>query len=208
MIAFVLSVTASATRAGSMFRSSSRTSANTGTAPVWTITFAVAGHVIGEVITSSPGPIPSARSARCIAAVPEATASTCSASSTSAARCSSSAAFGPVVSQPERSVSATAAISSSPIAGGWNPSLARLDKDARVLDLEADEAARAIGSRERVVGGVAHRQDRAGAIRATPKRAEDVARLAVDANPTHALHGKGLLEPLDVAQLAGLRDEK
>ena len=47
---------------------------------VWTITFAVAGQVIGVVITSSPGPIPSATSARCIAAVPEATASTCSAS--------------------------------------------------------------------------------------------------------------------------------
>ena len=37
-------------------------------------------------------------------------------------RRSSSAARGPVVSQPERSVSATAAISSSPIAGGWKPS--------------------------------------------------------------------------------------
>ena len=56
MIAFVRSLTRSATRAGSMFRSSSRTSANTGVAPVWTITFAVAGHVIGDVITSSPAP--------------------------------------------------------------------------------------------------------------------------------------------------------
>ena len=35
-------------------------------------------------------------------------------------RASSSAVRGPVVSQPERSVSATASISSSVIAGGWN----------------------------------------------------------------------------------------
>ena len=48
-----------------------------GVAPQWTTTFAVAGHVIGLVITSSPGPTPSATSARCIAAVPEATASAC-----------------------------------------------------------------------------------------------------------------------------------
>ena len=57
MIAFVRGVTSSATRSGSTFRSESRTSAKTGVAPVWTITFAVAGHVIGVVITSSPGPI-------------------------------------------------------------------------------------------------------------------------------------------------------
>ena len=59
-----------------MFRSSGRTSQKTGAAPVCSITFAVAGHVIGDVITSSPGPMPSARSARCIALVPELTAST------------------------------------------------------------------------------------------------------------------------------------
>jgi hypothetical protein len=87
-------------------------------APACTITFAVAGQVIGVVITSSPGPTPSARSARCNAAVPEATAMTCFDSKYSAHRSSSSAERGPVVSQPERSVSATAAISSSPIAGG------------------------------------------------------------------------------------------
>ena len=104
-----------------MLRSESRTSANTGRAPAWTITFAVAGQVIGVVITSSPGPTPTARSARWSAAVPDATASACFAPTYSAKRRSSSAAFGPVVSQPERSVSATAAISSSPIAGGWKP---------------------------------------------------------------------------------------
>ena len=109
-----------------MFRSESRTSAKTGVAPAWTITFAVAGHVIGVVITSSPGPTPTASSARWSAAVPDATASTCSASTNSAKRRSSSAERGPVVSQPERRVSATASISSSPIAGGWNPSIVAL----------------------------------------------------------------------------------
>ena len=104
-----------------MFRSASRTSAKTGVAPVWTITFAVAGQVIGVVITSSPGPTPSATSARCIAAVPDATASACFAPTYSAKRRSSSAARGPVVSQPERIASATAATSSSPTAGGWKP---------------------------------------------------------------------------------------
>ena len=64
MTAFVRSVIAAATRSGSMFRSSSFTSTKTGVAPAWTITFAVAGQVIGVVITSSPGPIPAASSAR------------------------------------------------------------------------------------------------------------------------------------------------
>ena len=106
-----------------MFRSDSRTSTKTGVAPVWTTTFAVAGQVIGVVITSSPGPIPSATRVRCIAAVPEETASACLAPVYSANRRSSSAAFSPVVSQPERIVRATASISSSPTAGGWNESM-------------------------------------------------------------------------------------
>ena len=90
---------------------------------MWTTTFAVAGQVIGLVITSSPGPTPSPSRERCSAAVPEATASTCSAPTYSANRSSSSAVRGPVVSQPDRRVSVTAAISSSPIAGGWKPSI-------------------------------------------------------------------------------------
>jgi hypothetical protein len=112
MITFVRSVMSSATRSGSMLRSESRTSAKTGFAPAWTITFAVAGHVMGDVITSSPASTPTASSERCSAAVPEATASACSAWTYSAKRLSSSAERGPVVSQPERSVSATASISS------------------------------------------------------------------------------------------------
>ena len=118
-IAFVREVTAFSTWAGSILRSSSRTSTNTGHAPAWTTTFAVAGQVIGEVITSSPGAMPSATSARCIAAVPDESAIACRAPVSSASRRSSSAARGPLVSHPLVSVSVTAAISSGPIAGGW-----------------------------------------------------------------------------------------
>jgi hypothetical protein len=52
--------------------------------------------------------------------VQDETASTCFASRYSRMRASSSAVRGPVVSQPERSVSETASISSSVIAGGAN----------------------------------------------------------------------------------------
>src|SRR4051812_34409938 len=208
MIAFVLSLTRSATRPGSMFRSASRTSANTGVAPVWTITFAVAGHVIGDVITSSPAPMSSATSARSIAAVPDATASTCSASSTSAARASSSAALGPVVSQPERRVSATAAISSSPIAGGWKPSRLRLRDNAGGLDLEADEALRPVGARQRLLGGVADGEDRARAVGAAAQGREHVTGLSVDADPADALALVCLLEASHSPQLAGRCDEE
>ena len=58
MIAFVRSVTSAGISAGSMLRSPSRTSQKTGVAPQCSITFAVAGQVIGLVITSSPGPTP------------------------------------------------------------------------------------------------------------------------------------------------------
>ena len=57
MIAFVRGVIAASMSVGSMFRSSAFTSTKTGVAPQWTTTFAVAGHVMGVVITSSPGPI-------------------------------------------------------------------------------------------------------------------------------------------------------
>ena len=84
----------------------------------------------------------------CIAAVPEATARTCFAPKYAAVRSSSNAARGPVVSQPERSVSVTAAISSSPIAGGWNPSFVL----RRVLiDLEAYGLRRTASAREDVL---------------------------------------------------------
>src|SRR6186713_1754297 len=201
MIAFVRSLTSSATWSGSMLRSESRTSANTGVAPVWTMTFAVAGQVIGDVITSSPGPTPTASSARCKAAVPEATASTCSASTNSAKRRSSSAAFGPVVSQPDRRVSATAAISSSPIAGGWKPSMVCLRSDVSFCtDLEAYETSSLVGPLQRLLATVAHCQHRSGAVGAAQERPEDVAGLAVDAHFLNAVDGTCLLDARDLPE--------
>ncbi len=165
MIAFVRSVMSSATWSGSMFRSESRTSAKTGVAPAWTITFAVAGQVIGLVITSSPGSTPTASKERWRAAVPDATASAYSAPTYSAKRRSSSAAFGPVVSQPERRVSETAAISSSPIAGGWKPSIVSLLSDETFCtDLEAYETGGFIGPLQRLLTAVADGQHRSGPV--------------------------------------------
>src|SRR5918999_2683184 len=202
-IAFVLRVTSAATCSGSMFRSESRTSAKTGFAPVWTITFAVAGHVIGVVITSSPGPVPRATSERWSAAVPDATASTCSACRYAAMRSSRSAAFGPVVSQPERSVSATAAISSSPSAGGWKPSWV-----SRVIDEEAYCRRRTAGPLEGVVAAFPRREDRARAVGAVPELADDVAGLPVEAHLVHAVRGARLLDSLDGDEATGRRHEE
>ena len=143
-----------------MFRSPSRTSTKTGVAPVWTITFAVAGQVIGVVITSSPSPIPSATSARCSAAVPEATARTYFASRYSAIRSSSSAARGPVVSQPDRSAS------------GDRLDLLLADRGRLEAELRSrvsfdDEAYFVCGgasAAERLVAAVADRDHRAGTV--------------------------------------------
>src|SRR4051812_23979849 len=191
-----------------MFRSSSRTSTNTGVAPVWTMTLAVAGQVIGVVITSSPGPTPSATSERCSAAVPDASASTCSASRNSFIRSSSRAALGPVVSQPERSVSVTAAISSSPIAGGWNPSIvSRLDESFDI-DLEANGRLGARSAFECFLAAVADGQDRSCAIGAAPQLAEAVAGAPVDADASDPVEREGLLDARDLAQLARRRDEE
>ena len=48
-------------------------STNTGRAPLWLMVLAVATKVKGVVITSSPGPTPSAARERRSASVPEAT---------------------------------------------------------------------------------------------------------------------------------------
>ena len=64
----------SETDSGSMLPSGP-TSANTGVAPACSMVFTVAQKVSGVVITSSPGPIPSATNERCRAAVQEFTAS-------------------------------------------------------------------------------------------------------------------------------------
>src|SRR3954462_6004090 len=189
-----------------MLRSPSSTSANTGVAPVCTMTLAVAGQVIGVVITSSPGPTPSATSERCSAAVPDASASTCSASRNSFIRSSRRAALGPVVSQPERSVSVTAAVSSSPIAGGWNPGIVSRRDESFDIDLEANDRLRARGAFECFVAAVADGQDRPCAIGAAPQLAEAVAGTPVDANAADPIEREGLLDAADLAQLPRRRD--
>ena len=61
-------------------------------------------------------------------------------------RSSSCAARGPVVSQPERSVSATASISSSPIEGGWKPGAASPSRRYRRTKRISSAAVRARAS--------------------------------------------------------------
>src|SRR5712691_2875215 len=112
-----------------------------------------------------------------MAAVPEASARTCSVSRYSAMRRSSSAALGPDVSHPDRSVSVTAAISSSPIAGGWKPSIvARLvsDESFDILDLEPNHRLRAPGALEGLLATVSHSQNCSDSICATPELTEPV----------------------------------
>src|SRR5581483_6588355 len=210
MIAFVRGVTSSATRAGSTLSVSGSTSAKIGVAPVCTITLAVAGHVIGVVITSSPGPIPIATSARCIAAVPDETAIACVAPAYSANRSSSSAARGPVVSQPERIASATAATSSSPTAGGWKPRklLRRYDSFGGIGSDEAYAVGCPLSALDGLVARPAHRQHRADPVGAAPERSEDRARLAVDAHPADAVDRFRLVHSVHLAQRPRFRDQE
>ncbi len=76
-MAFVRWVTAASTAAGSRLYVSGSISAKTGVAPVAEIASALAMKVKGVVITSSPGPIPKARSTSSMAAVPELTPTAC-----------------------------------------------------------------------------------------------------------------------------------
>src|SRR5687768_9948829 len=93
-------------------------SANTGVAPVWMTTLAVAQNVKGVVTTSSPAPTCDASSERCSAAVHEFTAMACVAPVYSANARSNAATRGPVESHPDSSALTTLAIASAPIAGG------------------------------------------------------------------------------------------
>ena len=103
---------------------------------------------------------------------------------------------GPVVSQPERSVSATAATSSSPIAGGWKPSrvLRRVRIDPEAYGVRPlGEPARAPRPRS-----APRREHGARAVGAAPERAEDVPRAAVDPHPSTPRHGLRLVDALDL----------
>ncbi|TXT21923.1 MAG: hypothetical protein FD138_3921 [Planctomycetota bacterium] len=72
MIAFVRGVIAASTASGSTLNVTGSMSTNTGFAPSRQIELAVAKNVNGLVMTSSPGPTPSAIRARISASVPDA----------------------------------------------------------------------------------------------------------------------------------------
>src|ERR1039458_3199842 len=115
-MAFVRGPIARQTASGEIWKFSS-TSTITGVAPRWTTTLAVAQNVSVGTITSSPGPTPSAANDVCSAAVHEFTAIACFTPTYVANSCSKRLTFGPVVIQPDRRLSVTSAISSSPING-------------------------------------------------------------------------------------------
>ena len=114
----VRGVTRRSISSGSMLSVSGWTSARTGRAPTCSITFTEAAKVMGVVMTSSPGPIPSVTSAVWRPAVQELSASAPGAPRYAANWPSNRWVRGPVVIQPERSASTTSLISSSPMRGG------------------------------------------------------------------------------------------
>ena len=85
-------------------------STNTGVAPTCFITSTVLTHVYGIVITSSPGPTPSASSERCRAEVHELNATQLSASQYSANFFSNSFTAGPLIKLLDFQVLANALI--------------------------------------------------------------------------------------------------
>src|SRR5436853_6195776 len=103
-----------------MLRDSSSTSTNTGFAPTRRITLAVAAKLIAVVMTSSPSPIPAMRRAISSAAVALVKSRTVRPPKNFESSASNAAARGPVVIQPDRRTSATAAIVASSSAGRAN----------------------------------------------------------------------------------------
>jgi hypothetical protein len=116
-MAFVRPVSRGSIVVASMFNVSARESAKIGRAPNDTTASAVAANVNVGMMTSSPRSNPMASNASWRAAVPELTATACCADTYTLNSCSNRWTLGPVVSQPERRVSTTSAISSSPIEG-------------------------------------------------------------------------------------------
>ena len=102
---------------GSMLKVSFSMSAKTGRAPVNRIELAEAMNVKGEVMTSSPSPIPCASRAMCRAAVPELTATAYLVPMNLAKASSSSSTFLPWARMPDFNTAVTALISSSPMTG-------------------------------------------------------------------------------------------
>ena len=100
-----------------MLRVTGSISANTGVAPTSMMTLAVATHDTGVVMTSSPGPMPAMRSAISMVQVPELKVRTGRPPKYSDSWASNVCTFGPLVIQPERSTSPTAAMVASSMVG-------------------------------------------------------------------------------------------
>lgn len=93
-------------------------STKTGLAPTKSTELAEEIKVKGEVITSSPGPMPWARRARCSAVVPEEVATAWRTPHMAAKALSNSSTLGPWASIPDFRTAMMASFSSSPI-NGW-----------------------------------------------------------------------------------------
>ena len=104
-------------RAGSRPSVSSSMSTKTGVAPSNSRQLLLATKLKGVVITSSPGPMPRARTARCSPAVPLLTAMPWRRPASAATRSSNSAVNGPMASVPLVSTWLTSSCSSAPMFG-------------------------------------------------------------------------------------------
>jgi len=100
MIAFVFGVIAASIFAGSMHLVLGSQSTNTAVAPAIQIASAVAKNVFGWVMTSSPGPIPSAINASQMASVPLPTPIACAVPWNAASSCSNCFSIGPCTYSP------------------------------------------------------------------------------------------------------------
>src|SRR5439155_23620455 len=105
----------------------------------------------------------------------------------------------------------TAAISSSPIAGGWKPRnvLRRVvDESFGIRRDEAYSLRGAASPLERLLPALPDRKHGPGTVAAAPERPELVAWRPVDAHPDDTLALLGLVHALDRLEQARLRDEK
>ncbi len=96
-IARVRGVIAASISAGSILYVRGSMSTKTGVAPTMPMASVVATNVNGVVMTSSPGPMSSARSARCSASVPEFRPTPCEPPTYAATSPSSAFTFGPLM---------------------------------------------------------------------------------------------------------------
>ncbi len=155
MIAAVREVIAASVAAGSSVRRAGSRSANTGVAPAIAIASPENAADNGDVITSSPGPIPSARRTSASASVPLPTPTACVVPHATANSRSNASSSGPRMNQPRSitrwSASRTAA-SSGPGVSAMNGtrtvmtrgSFGRLDVPREVLAVVRQRAAEAL----------------------------------------------------------------